>query len=731
MPSFRGCLPKVVRLLDRLVRNVDVPADYLYYAMPSPWMQIKCMRILQRFPIADDPTAAGQLSSILQRILEQGAEPVKNVNKSNALQAVLVEAVGLVLPLERDRELVELTVVQLGRFISAREPNTRYLGLENMARLSTLPQVAAAVKRNLPQIVESLHDPDISIRRRALDLLYGMVDADNAQTVVQELLDYLVVSDFAIRDELVLKIAILAEKFPPSNRWYLDVVLTLIDKAGDYVSDAVWHRVVQIVTNDSSLQQYAAEQVLAKLQAGSAHETMVKVAGYLLGEFGHLLPVPRTVYFALLQQRFPGSSLQTKALLLSAYAKLLTHATDPAFASLVAAVFQRYHAFADVELQQRSMEYSALSLLHAGAAKEVLAEMPPFPQRENALLREVNVDNGEPTARATWALVPAEPATEKREAVPPTAPHAEVAAQPRRLDNLLLELGDDAPVAPVPQTRGVSDFLSLLSANADPAPPPPDSMSLDSFAANVRALSLPAAICLPPTTPPAVLYRKLVTADAGVLYEDASIQVGLKAEWRDATGSCILYVGNKSSFPLRDFGLRLQAVPGVRLELSQVPSQLAALQQVQVLLTVSCTAVFSASPSLTLSYVSGERQQSYAFTVPLPVLVTKFFTAAPAMDNSRLYDMWRAFARVEKVVSCAFTLEAWPSVFQSLRIHVLPGVDPNPLNTFACSSFLGALVIVRLESDARSPNRFRVTVAAQDALLAETINTTLADVCAV
>lgn len=151
-----------------------------------------------------------------------------------------MEAVGLVQLLERDQELVDQMSVQLGRFITAKEPNTRYLGLENMGRLSVLPQVAAAVKRNEAQISESLHDADISIRRRALDLLYGMCDAGNAVGIVDRLLDYLVLSDFAIRDEIVLKVAILAEKFAPNQRWYIDVVLSLIDKAGDFVSDDIW-----------------------------------------------------------------------------------------------------------------------------------------------------------------------------------------------------------------------------------------------------------------------------------------------------------------------------------------------------------------------------------------------------------------------------------------------------------------------------------------------------------
>jgi hypothetical protein len=45
-------------------------------------------------------------------------------------------------------------------------------------------------------------------------------------------------------------------------------------------------------------------------------------AGYLLGEFGHLLQTGPSEYFALLQQRFAACGLPTKALLLSAYAKV-------------------------------------------------------------------------------------------------------------------------------------------------------------------------------------------------------------------------------------------------------------------------------------------------------------------------------------------------------------------------------------------------------------------------
>lgn len=59
----------------------------------------------------------------------------------------------------------------------------------------------------------------------------------------------------------VLKIAILSEKFATEYAWYVDVVLNIISQAGDFVSDDVYHRVVQIVTNNEDVQKHAADLV--------------------------------------------------------------------------------------------------------------------------------------------------------------------------------------------------------------------------------------------------------------------------------------------------------------------------------------------------------------------------------------------------------------------------------------------------------------------------------------
>ena len=83
----------------------------------------------------------------------------------------------------------------LGKFISVREPNIRYLGLLTMAKLAQLEGTAESIKKHQATVLVSLKDADISVRRRALDLLFVMCDTDNAERIVDELVAHLVMAD--------------------------------------------------------------------------------------------------------------------------------------------------------------------------------------------------------------------------------------------------------------------------------------------------------------------------------------------------------------------------------------------------------------------------------------------------------------------------------------------------------------------------------------------------------
>jgi len=254
------------------------------------------LRILKHFPCPTDSTIQSQIRTSLNSILTS-TKLLSNVNHNNAEHCVLFEAINVIIRWgeKGDKVLRDQAALHLARFVNIREPNIRYLGLEAMTRLSKLSGTRSVIRKQQKAVFISLKEADISLRRRALDLLFAMCDRDNAVSLVAQLLKYLAVAEESIKAEMVLKLAILSERYAPDMRWYVDTILSLIAHAGDYVSDEIWHRAVQIITNRKELQRYAAHKMLRAVESTAAHEIVVKVGGYILGEFGYILAEEPTV----------------------------------------------------------------------------------------------------------------------------------------------------------------------------------------------------------------------------------------------------------------------------------------------------------------------------------------------------------------------------------------------------------------------------------------------------
>lgn len=68
-------MPRIVRVLERCKQR-DVSQDYTYYGLASPWLQVKCLRVLQYFPPPEEPAVHRMLVDVIQRILGGGRSGV-------------------------------------------------------------------------------------------------------------------------------------------------------------------------------------------------------------------------------------------------------------------------------------------------------------------------------------------------------------------------------------------------------------------------------------------------------------------------------------------------------------------------------------------------------------------------------------------------------------------------------------------------------------------------------
>ena len=631
--------------------------------------------------MSEDTHIRDLIRESLQQILHEALLMPKNVQQNNAQNAVLFEAINLVIHLDSEHELMMQISSRLGKFIQSRETNVRYLGLDAMTHFAARSETLDPLKRHQNIILGSLRDRDISVRRKGLDLLYSMCDPSNSQPIVNELLKYLQSADFAIREEMVLKIAILTEKYATDSQWYVNISLRLIAMAGDHVSDEVWHRVIQIVTNNESLQVYAAQNILDYVKAELCHETLVKIGGYLLGEFGHLIadnpgcsPIEQ---FLALQSKLPGCSSTTRAIILSSFIKFVN--LFPEIKPQLLQVFQAYSHTLDSELQQRACEYLALATLSTDdLLRTVCDEMPPFPERASALLSRLHSKHAGTSDKRTWMVGGKDANNDAKE--------------------ILIAQQTGLKRSPTSTTNGANGHFingasKSLTNGSNDSSSPHDLDGLD------LPTSTPSAVKTPQTpnfasaahlSPGWELgYNKLLFADQGILYQDSQIQIGLRSEYRPPLAVLILYFTNRTPTSIASFTTTVDnpSPAALKIDTKNLPdSNIHADTQAQQTLLLDAKAVFADPPTIRISYLAGALQ---ALTLRLPVLVHKFMDPAQ-LSAEDFFKRWRQIGglprEAQKVVGlkggkatgvdAAFTRE----MAERCGFGVLEGVDPNRKN---------------------------------------------------
>lgn len=624
--------------------------------------------------LLDDTHVRELIRQSLEQIMNTALDTPKNVQQNNAQNAILFEAINLLIHLDTEHALMMQISSRLGKFIQSRETNVRYLGLEAMTHFAARAETLDPIKNHQPYILGSLRDRDISVRRKGLDLLYSMCDVTNARTIVAELLTYLQSADYAIREEMVLKVAILAEKYATDAQWYIDTSVKLLAMAGDHVSDEVWQRVIQIVTNNEELQAYAADHLLKYLK-GDCHDSLIKIGSYVLGEFGHLIadqkgcsPIEQ---FLALQPKMFTCSDNTRAMILSAFIKFVN--LFPEIKPQLLQMFRLYSHSPDPELQQRAYEYLRLATMPSDdLLRTVCDEMPPFSERASVLLSRLHQKTAGTSDKRTWVVGGKDANTDKQEIL-----MAQTTGL-KRTFTTIVNGSRNGTTNGSPTKGSASNDLAGLDMSAKPAAPPPN---------------LASAAHLSPDWEYG--FNRLYFADEGVLFEDAQIQVGLRSEYRAHLGVVKIYFTNKASFQIGSFTTTLDnpAAPNLKIDTKSLPdSTVHPSAQTQQTLFVEAHGPFSEAPTIRISYLAGALQ---AYTLQLPILMHRYMDPSD-LSAEDFFKRWRqigghpleaqkTFSVVSKgrMIHEKFTR----NIVTGFGWKILNSVDPNSNNIVGCAVY--------------------------------------------
>ncbi|PLW54108.1 hypothetical protein PCANC_06426 [Puccinia coronata f. sp. avenae] len=681
LQEFAICYQKAVDRLYNVIVDLITPGEYIYYRVPIPWLQCKLLRLLQYYPPTEDSTVAATLQTVLSTIFEVAQETPKNVQHSNAQNAVLFEAINLAIHLDPNSELVSRSSLLLAGFILSKETNVRYLGLDTMSHLAARSDDLTVLKQHQDTIILSLRDKDISVRRRGLDLLFSMCDSTNAKVIVGELLRYLGISDYTLREELVLKIAILTEKFATEYEWYLNTILKLMNTAGEHISDEVWYRVIQIVTNTEELQEYAMQKVFEYIHLPVCHEQMIKLAAYIMGEFGHLVanneglsPIEQ---FQVLHSKANQCSTSTRAMLLTTYLKWLN--LFPEIRTQILEVFERYSHVLDAELQQRACEYLAIAQLpDEDLLQTVCDEMPPFPERESTLLTRLTKTQGETGDKRTWVIGGKE--------ANKTQGGNRLQGVPRKNRASMLNPGliPLPPVASSSSTSGVTDTNGATNELAHEL----NSLQLQTTIIPPEPVEPPTTSALTHGTEKQLI--RLSYLSEGVLYEDGQLQIGLKSEYHGDHGQLTLYFGNKITAPFESLTLVMESDDSPLLAISlprMAVTTIEPMTQIEQKVIVECKGPFGKLPILKVSYLAGSLQ---TLAIRLPIYLTKFLEPIP-LNATTFFDRWKQIGGPPREHQEIFKIKKTENgelmkshrmaqLVSGMRLNILEQIDPNPNN---------------------------------------------------
>eukprot|EP01041_Mallomonas_annulata_P008450 gene8450-17422_t len=400
--SYARLVPSLVRLLRNFI-SMGYSPEHDVSGITDPFLQVKILRLLKYLGKGNEE-ASDQMNDVLAQVATN-TETAKNAGN-----AILYECVLTIMEVESDSGLRVLAVNILGRFLLNRDNNIRYVALNTLSKV--VSEDIAAVQRHRNTIVDCLKDSDISIRHRALELIYQLVNEQNVTALVTELLNYLVVAQSEHKASLVSKLMQVIESYSPSKKWRVDTIITMLTIAGNHCDESTPRTSILFLAQADGLQGYAVHRLYRGLSADSSQIGLMHVALWCIGEYGDLLirpcaaidqdtplmeSIPEDQIIDLLDRcsRLHNADTGTKAIILNSLVKLtvrMSETSKPAIQDIIAS-FKNSMA---LELQQRSLEYSMLlsSAQWSGLRSELLCKMPVLDEATMRKRRAAFEENG-------------------------------------------------------------------------------------------------------------------------------------------------------------------------------------------------------------------------------------------------------------------------------------------------------------------------------------------------
>ncbi|KAJ7043482.1 adaptin N terminal region-domain-containing protein [Mycena alexandri] len=567
--EFRNAVPLLVRNLKSLVTTGYSP-EHDVSGITDPFLQVKILRLLRLLGQGDEK-ASETMNDILAQVATN-TDSTKNVGNS-----ILYETVLTVLDIEADTGLRVMAINILGKFLGNRDNNIRYVALNTLNKVVSMDTNAVQRHRNI--ILDCLRDGDISIRRRALELSYALINEQNVRVLVRELLAFLEVADDEFKLGMTTQISLAAERFAPNKRWHIDTVLRFLKLAGNYVREEILSAFIRLVAHTPELQAYTASKLYTALTSDISQESLTLAATWVIGEYSDVLleggivdedsqtQVADKDLIDLLVSILdsPYANQLTRQFVLTSITKIssrpmVSHVQQERVSELLA----QYATSPELELQQRAVEF--VSLFNLGDVKEgVLEKMPP-PELKATVIGVVSEEKPVGSTRAAPDLLGFE--DKDTMGSPPVNGHAPAQDNAALLQDIFGGSDQSIATSPPPAQRSTVDDIMGLFGPGPSAPTTSPPAAAIPVSNPMSAFNLPATQT-PQPPPPQPAAPRLASYTA---YEKNELKITLTPQTSAAQpGTVMILARFQVAGSTAATGLSFQAAVPKSQQLQMLP----------------------------------------------------------------------------------------------------------------------------------------------------------------
>ena len=432
---FKNLVKSLLHVLTQIVDR-RLPKTYDNHRAPAPFLQIKILKMLALLG-QGDKASSSQMHPVILACL-------KSANSGTGIgNALVYECVRTAIAIHPDAQLLTASAAMVAHFLNSSHAgvaataanNLKYVALDALGGIVQIDP-SYGEKHQL-SVIDCLEDPDETLKKKTLELLYRMTTTENVEIVVDKMLTFLEqTSDEHIRADVATRVSEIAEQYAPDNQWFIETMNKVFELAGDLVRPELADDLMQLIAEgtgespdvDTELRRSAVESYidllgatkskmpklllaivawvgkinvthrihptrtdsdspLSRLVSSRAESTLVRRDTQVVGEYGTLCMGAGEVMDFLVQMgRRQDCSDEVRAFILTALTKVCCSANGAAQPTQEASDFvSKLLVSKCLDLQQRAVEFKSMMT----CAADVKASALPT----DASCEELDVDS--------------------------------------------------------------------------------------------------------------------------------------------------------------------------------------------------------------------------------------------------------------------------------------------------------------------------------------------------